>query len=170
MLIGLINVHIDIYFLFFISYIPYPALADDKGEIGIQITGVGSFGDPITSSTSNPLRLPEGRMYAGVPERTSFLEQMPEEAWMLGDVSFDDESILVAGTGEKVPSVAGGMKGHVKGSGMSFAAAGIFQWQSIFWAIFRPQSSSTLPAFTLVVKNWAGPATPRGDMSWLPAI
>ncbi|KAJ3711074.1 hypothetical protein DFJ43DRAFT_1161925 [Lentinula guzmanii] len=120
MLIGLINVHIDVYFLFFISYIPYPALADDKGEIGIQITGVarGSFGDPTTSSTSNPLRLPEGLMYAGVPERTILLEQMPEEAWVLGDVSFDDESILVAGTEEKVPSVAGGMKGHVKGSGM----------------------------------------------------
>ncbi|KAJ3992372.1 kinesin-like protein [Lentinula boryana] len=91
-----------------------PALADDKGEIGIQITGVSNFGDPTTSSTSSPLRLPEGLMYAGVP---SLLEQMPEEAWVLGDVSFDDESISVAGTEEKVPSVAGGMKGHVKGSG-----------------------------------------------------
>ncbi|KAJ4468831.1 P-loop containing nucleoside triphosphate hydrolase protein [Lentinula aciculospora] len=80
------------------------------GSISIQLTG---FGDPTSSSTS-PLRLPEGHIYAGVP---SLLEQMPEEAWVLGDVSFDDESMSMAGTEEKVPSVAGGMKGHVKGSG-----------------------------------------------------
>ncbi|KAJ3817412.1 kinesin [Lentinula raphanica] len=87
---------------------------DNAGELGIHITGVSSFGDPTTSSTSSPLRLPEGHMYAGVP---SLLEQMPEEAWVLGDVSFDDETISMAGTEEKVPSVVGGMKSHVKGAG-----------------------------------------------------
>ncbi|KAJ3853662.1 P-loop containing nucleoside triphosphate hydrolase protein [Lentinula lateritia] len=86
-----------------------------RSNISIQITGVGNFGDPnLSSSALSPLRLPEGHIYAGVP---SLLEQMPEEAWVLGDVSFDDESISMAGTEEKVPSVAGGMKSHVKGSG-----------------------------------------------------
>lgn len=95
---------------------PKPGLpTEEEGDISIQITGVGSFGDPnLSSSALSPLRLPEGHIYAGVP---SLLEQMPEEAWVLGDVSFDDESISMAGTEEKVPSVAGGMKSHVKGSG-----------------------------------------------------
>ncbi|KAJ3811682.1 P-loop containing nucleoside triphosphate hydrolase protein [Lentinula aff. lateritia] len=94
---------------------PKPGLPTEEGDISIQITGVGNFGDPnLSSSALSPLRLPEGHIYAGVP---SLLEQMPEEAWVLGDVSFDDESISMAGTEEKVPSVAGGMKSHVKGSG-----------------------------------------------------
>ncbi|KAJ3732595.1 P-loop containing nucleoside triphosphate hydrolase protein [Lentinula guzmanii] len=93
---------------------PSNASTPMSSPAGRRRSSVSNFGDPTTSSTSSPLRLPEGLMYAGVP---SLLEQMPEEAWVLGDVSFDDESISVAGTEEKVPSVAGGMKGHVKGSG-----------------------------------------------------
>ncbi|KIK52881.1 hypothetical protein GYMLUDRAFT_265283 [Collybiopsis luxurians FD-317 M1] len=78
--------------------------------MSLQLTG---------TSESSPLRLPEG--HSNMP---SLLEQMPEEAWVLGggagDVSFEEEekeAESILGLGSRVPSVVGGMKSSSVGFG-----------------------------------------------------